>query len=121
MGIIKLVLKICIVFFFVFALKSRVQSLNYNCTHFIILDPGPSWLDSSELVEHCTSIVKVMGSNSWSPLFFRLSFRNSHITAMVCQLFIRDSNICISYISLTFVNSFRLSGCPRYGERCHLR
>ena len=67
----------------------------------------------AQLVEHCTGIAEVMGSNpdqAW--IFFRLSFRNCSscvVTARTFLLFDLSSAVQI-YVSYIYIHSFILHG-----------
>ena len=74
------------------------------------IKPTESWsweLSSSQLVEHCTGIAEVMGSNpvqAW--IFFRLSFHNCLscvVTARIFLLFDLSSAVQI-YVSYIYIH-----------------
>ena len=108
--------------FLLFDLSSSVQIyVSYIYIHLFILhgyitnsqyDQLPVAL-IAQLVEHCTGIAEVMGSNpvqAW--IFFRLSFRNCLscvVTARIFLLFDLSSSVQI-YVSYIYIQTLNIEG-----------
>ena len=108
--------------FLLFDLSSAVQIyVSYIYIHLFILhgfitnsqhDQLPVGL-IAQLVEHCTGIAEVMGSNSvqaW--IFFRLSFRNCFSCVVIARIFLLfDISSAIQiYVSYIYIHLFILHG-----------
>ena len=84
------------------------NSCNFTCITFA------QYCTVAQLVEDCTGITEVMGSNpvqAW--IFFRLSFRNC-LTAFTYSLFFHSSNVWIFIYSLSFQLSVHPLSSPEF-------